>query len=702
MKTRRGPLETLLIGCALIASACSQVRVEPGDSRTPPDVEPKPETEPESVPPGPFVAVAVAVDRSCALDDEGSVFCWGLDLLSPIWGDVALAPRRVEGVESASQVALTDSYACALIDGQGIQCWGVTPFTGEQDVDAEPSLPFFLTDSSSAVDFALSSGRTCAVLASGGVRCWGTMQDPGGCFNDGSPAANPFDLPGVKDATTITVSGSSTCFTRRAGLAACYVDGPDPQIFELDFEQPEHLVVSQSDGCFSAHASYCAVLAQGQIDCYDGVLPTDLGSVVNAHDGSPPAVSVVWMGFPDDYCIQTQAGALWCSAAEGGTVLQPSEASEVAMTSTHACAVSDGEVHCWGSNEWGALGVGVPARRADAKPVAGLLDAVALGVGEDHSCAARSNGDVVCWGSNQAAQRGWEASPVAATYLPRWAWYPDERSELPKPVPSIPAASHVFADNYRTCATQTDGAVLCWGQDLTARMALASPTEIPDVTAATSVATGDDSESCAVVAGGAVECWGRGWYGSRVGVETLSLPAPALQVDGDTYQACALLETGDVYCWGGYVEGSIGADGDPLMPQKLAGVDDAIDLSGTCVVNSAHELVCWAFSWQPSWVANGMPTVIANAVRDVDGPCVVRDDGGVECAVDYGELDSAGSSGFEQVNGVAGATRVASGAQHACALIEGGQVACWGWAAAGRLGDGSRTVFTEPQTVAVP
>lgn len=694
MKSERGKLHAILFGCALISAGCGGSSVETSDSSAPGETD----TRPDTTPPGPFVQVAAAWDRTCAVDKEGSVFCWGVDLLGESWDDVALSPAHIPSVESASRVALTEGYACALIDQKGLQCWGYTPFAGPVDADTPPLPPSFLPDSATAIDFAVSEGRACAVLADGGVRCWGTMGDPGACFGPDSPTYNPFDVPGVTDATSVAVSGSATCFTRSGGLPACYFDAPEPTFVELGFPDAVRLRISESDGCYSAHASYCAVSVEGKVDCYEGFPPGELGDILHVHDGSPPAAEILWRDAPEagGLCIKTQGGGLWCDAADGGTVL---EASDLAMTATHACAISDGSLACWGSNEWGALGVGLPSRRAEARPVADLDDAVALAVGEDHACAARSNGEVVCWGSNQGKQRGWESTPVPATYHPRWAWYPDELSELPKSVPLVSGISDVFADGYRTCAAQAQGPLLCWGQDLIARLALSSPTEIPDVTAAVSVAPGDDSQSCAVVSSGAVECWGRGWYGTRIGVETLALAAPAVSVDGDTYHACALLETGEVYCWGGQIEGSIGADGDPLSPKKVPGIEDAIDLSGTCVVTTAHELVCWSFVWQWGLVPEGVPTVLATGVRDVDGPCVVRDDGHVECFLDYGARDWTAALGFQQVAGVEGATRVASGAQHACALLQTGQVACWGWAAAGRLGDGSRTIFTDPQAV---
>jgi hypothetical protein len=687
MKTFTAPL-ALAVLVALPLTACRELRFAPAES-DPAQPGPEPEVEPTAAPS--FGQIAVARDRSCAIDDEGRVLCWGLDLLAADGGATTLAPKPVPDVEGATRVVLSDSYACAAVDA-GLSCWGITPLDG---LPVESQEPFLLPGSADVIDFALSPGRVCAVRASGGVRCWGSMTDPGDCLGLAAPLGAPFDVPHTTGAVMVAASGRATCFTRGDGSAACYLDAVEPEMLELPFEGVARLVVSQSEGCFSAWASFCAVTTSGAVDCVDGFSVAELGPVERIHDGSPAALELVWREPQADYCIATTGGALWCSAAPAGTVI---EAERVAVARTHACGLEGGVISCWGSNEWGALGIATPSRHGEARLAAGIVGATTIAAGTDHSCATTAGGEVRCWGSNTTGQRGWEAIVVPEIHHPAWDWYLSEASSPPASVSLISPASAVFADNDRSCAAATDGSVVCWGQDLTATMSLATPTAIPDVSQVISVTTGDDSESCAVTATGAVSCWGRGWHGVRVGVETLALPAAALAVDGDTFSACALLETGEVYCWGGSVAGSIGAAGEPLSPQKVAGIEGAIDISESCVVTAGHELVCWAFPWQPGLVEGGVAVTIATGIRRVDGPCVVRDSGQAACFVELGELEPD-TDALVDVPGADAALEVAAGASHACVLREDGQVACWGWAAAGRLGDGSRTIFTEPQPI---
>ncbi len=696
METLTTRLAFALLGVLPLITACRELRFEPDDdSPAPvdPDPDPDPDPEPEPVPAPRFAQVAAATDRSCAIDEDGGVLCWGLDLLDADRRAAVLAPRRVPGVESALSVAIGEAYACALIEGAGLQCWGLTPLAvSEQGALPEP--PFFLSGSGDVTDFALSPGRVCGVLTNGSVRCWGIMTDPGDCFEPGMTVVDGFDVPGVSDATTVVVSGRATCFTRTDGSSSCWL-GLAGELFDLPFSDAVRLSAAQSDGCFSAQASFCAVTSSGAVDCVDGFSMDELGPVVRIHEADPPATAIAWRATPEDYCVEVATGALWCKAA-GGEVIA---AEQVAVSQTHACALSSqATLSCWGSNEWGALGLDIPSRFSHAQMVESLSGATTLATGNDHSCATHAGGELSCWGSNAQGQRGWETTEEPSIYHPRWAWYPEELSDGPQQVPTLTAADGAFADAYRSCASETDGSVVCWGLDLTFTMSLAEPATIRDVSGALSIACGDDSQSCAVTAGGDVECWGRGYYGVRVGVETLSLPAPAVEVDGDTYSTCALLESGEVYCWGGHIEGSLGEAGDPLMPQKVAGIEDAVDLSESCVVTEGQDLVCWWVPWSPGSVAQGVPTTVASGVTRVDGPCVIREGGQAACFVDFGALDPAVDA-LVDIVGAENAVEVASGSSHACALLAGGQVACWGWAAAGRLGDGSRTVFTEPMLI---
>jgi len=85
--------------------------------------------------------------------------------------------------------------------------------------------------------------------------------------------------------------------------------------------------------------------------------------------------------------------------------------ADVACGWGHACAAtSDGSVLCWGLNRRGALGrdpkVG-PNPDLVAQRVAGIAGhAIGVAVGLDFSCTVTAEGEVWCWGSQDFAQLG--------------------------------------------------------------------------------------------------------------------------------------------------------------------------------------------------------------------------------------------------------------------------------------------------------
>ncbi len=280
-------------------------------------------------------------------------------------------------------------------------------------------------------------------------------------------------------------------------------------------------------------------------------------------------------------------------------------------------------------------------------------------------------------------------------------------------------------------------------------------------TAVHALAAGAD-QTCALLGAGSVDCWGDNGYGqlgdgtsrgpqSCNGDPCASTPVAvrgisnAIAIAAGGADSCALLSGGSVDCWGedeygqlgdGTSRGSQSCNGDPCAstPVAVRGITDATAIAAgggqSCALLSGGSVDCWGendygqlgdgTSRGPQ-SCNGGPcasTPVAVAgITDASAiaagsnhACALLAGGGVDCwgynfAAELGIGTSSGvqwCTGGEwcatkpvAVVGMASATAIVAGGDHTCALVAGGGVQCWGYNSYGQLGDG---ISTGPQT----
>jgi alpha-tubulin suppressor-like RCC1 family protein len=140
-------------------------------------------------------------------------------------------------------------------------------------------------------------------------------------------------------------------------------------------------------------AHTCAILADRTVSCWGSNQLNQLGRTSAENSGRCPGT-----------LYNTVAS---CSATPTPVAALTNVVS-VAAGSWHTCAlIDDGTVKCWGANNFGQLGDGsIGGSVATPVMVSGLHGVVALSVGSFHSCALLDNGNVYCWGYNQFGQVG--------------------------------------------------------------------------------------------------------------------------------------------------------------------------------------------------------------------------------------------------------------------------------------------------------
>ena len=102
--------------------------------------------------------------------------CWGDNRDGQLGGGTAdalqhVAPVVVTGLAGVpSQLAAGGAFACALVAGGAVQCWGADD-RGQLGTPTAAAPPVIVVTGATAV--AAGAATACAVLEAGTVECWG-------------------------------------------------------------------------------------------------------------------------------------------------------------------------------------------------------------------------------------------------------------------------------------------------------------------------------------------------------------------------------------------------------------------------------------------------------------------------------------------------------------------------------------------------
>jgi alpha-tubulin suppressor-like RCC1 family protein len=195
-----------------------------------------------------------------------------------------------------------------------------------------------------------------------------------------------------------------------------------------------------------------------------------------------------------------------------------------------------------------------------------------------------------------------------------------------------------------------------------------------------------------------------------------------------------VLSGGTIECWGGNPWGQLG-DGttnNATTPTAVSGPTGVTSVSvgyqSACALLSNGTVQCWGdnnegqIGYSPTLSetcgssslkcqrtpigVSGVTGATAITVGEFHA-CALVSGGGVECWGDnqYGELgDGVSGAGTNSsspvtVSGLSGATAISAGTDFVCALLSGGTVECWGDNDFGQLGNGTMTSSSTPVTV---
>ncbi len=369
--------------------------------------------------------------------------------------------------------------------------------------------------------------------------------------------------------------------------------------------------------------------------------------------------------------VALAAGIAGCGGDDPTGLPAPDDAIQFAQVTAgyfHSCGLTPtGKAYCWGGNTWGTLGDGTRTATQRPAAVAGGLRFTGIDSGAGHTCGVTDAGAIYCWGLNDEGQAG--------------ADWTDPGIDEPRRLPGFQSWVEVSAGHDHSCGLTADGAVWCWGDNVTGQLGSGDPfgksfqpvRVDSNVEFATVVA--GYYQSCGLADSGQMYCWGRNDQG-QIGDGTNDNRFSPVSVSGDlTFRAlgggdafmCGIATDGSTWCWGSNLSGELG---DPALPgqsipvrvgglpdlEKIYGAGGAFTLPSVpayaCGLTSAGDAWCWGGA-----IRGGLwegPT---------DGPIRVQSD--------------------------ARFRNLGLGAEHLCGVTTEGWAFCGGSNYAGQLGDGT-------------
>lgn len=269
---------------------------------------------------------------------------------------------------------------------------------------------------------------------------------------------------------------------------------------------------------------------------------------------------------------------------------------------------------------------------------------------------------------------------------------------------------------------------------------------------------GGDEHTCTILTTGELKCWGSnddgqlglgdvnargdesGEMGDNLSTVNLGSGQTTNQVSGGIGHTCALLENDEVKCWGANEQGELGLGdtqkrGDEAgemgdnLPEVNLGTDrtaSEITVGGSqsCAILDNGELKCWGSNGdgelgvgdtndrgdEAGEMGDDLPAVdlgtnrtAATVAAGSEHTCALLDNGEVKCwgenvdgKLGLGDTESRGDESGEMGENLLAvdlgtnrtAAQIAVGDAHTCALLENGDVKCWGSGEEGGLGLG--------------
>lgn len=390
----------------------------------------------------------VAVSGRCGLRHDSQVWCWGRNDMGQL-GDGS--PNRIPhptpvnlSAGPLQQIALGQHHSCVSDDLGAVQCWGANTQgelgTGDhrqalQPVDSLLAVP--------AAGLFAASSKTCAIASAGTrpdvlgntttLHCWGGNRygELGAPTNPAGDLLLPTHIESISSPVHTVALGERHACVSSDFTATVQCSGSNDS--HQGCREDSFAATGSFTHCFGPNGAVqqlsassehsCVVTTEAQVLCWGS---NSVGQLGTGDVGLSTPLHTAPSGLDEDI-VEVATG-------EGFTCVRR----------------ASGEVWCWGSNSYGALGDGTSTLRPLPQAVANLPPAAQLVAAGNTVCARSTTDDLYCWGRNSSGQLG--DGSFAHRYSPTW-------------ISSIGSVRQIALSADHACAIQNDGDLYCWGDN---------------------------------------------------------------------------------------------------------------------------------------------------------------------------------------------------------------------------------------------
>ncbi len=636
--------------------------------------------------------LASGADHTCVIASDDHAYCWGYND-EGVLGDGSNTDSNVPVAVSQGAMPslivkqITNDIAwhtCVIAMDDKAYCWGANSSgaSGNGTTNAS-SIPVAVSQGAmpSQIVKQISTGymHTCAIASDNKVYCWGTsFEGELGIGTDYAERLVPTaviqgDLPAIGVKQVSAGSEYHTCAVGLDDKAYCWGAGYYGQLGD-GTENTTSIPVSVSQGnrpSLSAkqisigYDFSCVIASDDKVYCW-GI--NEYGELGNGTSN-----------------VQLTPGKLFNTTQSFQSV------SQISTGYNHACAISNGDLYCWGRNENGMLGTGSNNIISKPSPVdQGAMvfnDVLQLSAGSNTACVVGADNAAYCWGNNNYGQIG-DGSEIRSL-IPK-AVHKGDRQNL--------SVKQISVGDYHTCAIAFNDRVYCWGRNWDGQLGGGSNFAFSSVPvavlqgampslAAKSVSVGYNF-TCAIALDDKVYCWGYNGSGELGNGNTVNSNVPVAvslgsrpslnvkQLSSNSTLSCVISSDDSVYCWGRNYSGSFGngTTNDSFVPTATLQGDMPTQTVKQISIGSGHACAIASDDKVYCWGRNNSGQIGNNSLVNTLTPTAV-----VQGAIPLMNIKS-----------------VSPGYDFTCAVDVSNKMYCWGVGSYGQLGNDMNSLSKIP------